>query len=59
MVLGMSVEQDYESVRLSQKDYIVTITKEWPNAHKTNTPTKTGVILQPPTKPKNPKFPYR
>ena len=57
--LGMKIEQDYENVRLSQEDYINTITKEWPKAYKTNLPAKPSIILQPTRSPKNPKFPYR
>jgi len=57
--LGMCIEQDCETIKLSQKDYINTITREWPNVYPTFSPVKTNSILQPPTKPVNPKFKYR
>ena len=57
--LGMKVEQDYDSIRLSQEDYINSITKQWPKVYKTNLPAKPGVILEPTLAPKNRNFPYR
>jgi Reverse transcriptase (RNA-dependent DNA polymerase) len=43
--LGMGIKQDCEKICVSQKDYILTICDEYPEAHKTNCPGDPGSIL--------------
>ena len=40
--LGMKIEQDYDTIKLSQESYIKQVIKNWPDAYKTNIPAKPG-----------------
>ena len=56
--LGMSVKQDYEEIVLSQKDFVCTITEEYPQANKTNSPADPKERLVAEGKPADKSFPY-